>query len=304
MKDAGIDASHLHVYKPTRVTLSGQGIGESRDGYKLSASAGAPTSVKVSAEAGVSGGREMRVVQMNADGSRKVLQNWTAMSTSADARSAALSYTWTPTDGQRLRVQVRDASYLTNTLVLKQPGTPEPQPTPDPDPAPKDGKWVSDSRGWWYRYSDGSYPVSERVAIGGQVYRFGADGYMRTGWVSEQGSWFFHGGSGAEASGWVKDGGSWYYLTPGSGAMATGWLKDGDSWYYLTPGSGAMATGWVKDGGSWYYLTPSSGAMATGWFKDGDSWYYLTPGSGAMATGRVLIGSSWYRFDASGRWVG
>ena len=295
MKDAGIDASHLHVYKPTRVTLSGQGIGESRDGYKLSASAGTPATVKVSAEAGVSGGREMRVVQMNADGSRKVLQNWTAMSTSSDALSAALSYTWTPTDGQaRLRIYVRDGSRIVRATTLTVDGT----------SAPRNGKWMSDSRGWWYRYSDGSYPVGERVTIGGQVYRFGADGYMRVGWVSEQGSWFFHGGSGAEVSGWVKDGGSWYYLTPGSGAMATGWVKDGGSWYYLTPGSGAMATGWVKDGGSWYYLTPGSGAMATGWVKDGGSWYYLTPGSGAMVTGRVLIGASWYRFDESGRWVG
>ena len=295
MKDAGIDASHLHVYKPTRVTLSGQGIGESRDGYKLSASAGTPATVKVSAEAGVSGGREMRVVQMNADGSRKVLQNWTAMSTSSDALSAALSYTWTPTDGQaRLRIYVRDGSRIVRATTLTVDGT----------SAPRNGKWMSDSRGWWYRYSDGSYPVGERVTIGGQVYRFGADGYMRVGWVSEQGSWFFHGGSGAEVSGWVKDGGSWYYLTPGSGAMATGWVKDGGSWYYLTPGSGAMATGWVKDGGSWYYLTPGSGAMATGWVQDRGSWYYLTPGSGAMATGRVLIGASWYRFTASGRWVG
>ena len=295
MKDAGIDASHLHVYKPTRVTLSGQGVGESRDGYKLSASAGTPATVKVSAEAGVSGGREMRVVQMNADGSRKVLQNWTAMSTSSDALSAALSYTWTPTDGQaRLRIYVRDGSRIVRATTLTVDGT----------SAPRNGKWMSDSRGWWYRYSDGSYPVGERVTIGGQVYRFGADGYMRVGWVSEQGSWFFHGGSGAEVSGWVKDGGSWYYLTPGSGAMATGWLDLGGTWYYLASGSGAMVTGWVKDGGSWYYLTPGSGAMATGWVQDRGSWYYLTPGSGAMATGRVLIGASWYRFTASGRWVG
>ena len=295
MKDAGIDASHLHVYKPTRVTLSGQGVGESRDGYKLSASAGTPATVKVSAEAGVSGGREMRVVQMNADGSRKVLQNWTAMSTSSDALSAALSYTWTPTDGQaRLRIYVRDGSRIVRATTLTVDGT----------SAPRNGKWMSDSRGWWYRYSDGSYPVSERVTIGGQVYRFGADGYMRVGWVSEQGSWFFHGGSGAEVSGWVKDGGSWYYLTPGNGAMATGWLDLGGTWYYLAPGSGAMVTGWLDLGGTWYYLASGSGAMVTGWVKDGGSWYYLTPGSGAMVTGWIRIDGQWHHFTASGRWVG
>ena len=326
---AGIDASHLHAYVLASVGLSGTNIAEAGGSYTYTGEVGASVDVTATATGGIAGTHEVRAVQVGADGAQTLVRDWTTLTDGEDrAATASATFPWTPSSADvRLSVQVRDASYLTNTVVVSLPGapTPDPAPTPNPDPAPKAGQWVSDSRGWWYRYSDGSYPVSERVAIGGQVYRFGADGYMRVGWVSEQGSWFFHGGSGAEASGWVKDGGSWYYLTPGSGAMATGWLdlggtwyylapgsgamatgwvKDGGSWYYLTPGSGAMATGWVKDGGSWYYLTPGSGAMATGWVQDRGSWYYLTPGSGAMATGRVLIGASWYRFDASGRWVG
>ena len=207
----------------------------------------------------------------------------------------------------------------------------DPTPAPEPAPTPQGGQWVSDSVGWWYRYADGTYPVSQTVQIGNSTYRFGADGYMRTGWVNEDGAWFYYDASGAQASGWVKDGSSWYYLdpatgqmvtgwildgltwyylTPGSGAMATGWVKDGSAWYYMAP-SGALTTGWVKDGGSWYYLSTDSGAMMTGWLQVGDSWYYLTPGSGAMATGWLKDGGSWYYLSTDsgamytgGHWIG
>ena len=208
---------------------------------------------------------------------------------------------------------------------------PTPAPEPDPAPAPQDGQWVSDSVGWWYRYSDGTYPVGQAVQIGHSIYRFDARGYMRTGWASEDGFWFFHDASGAQASGWVKDGASWYYLDPVSGRMVTGWLLDGLTWYYLSPAGGAMATGWVwdgsawyymapsgalttgwvKDGGSWYYLSTDSGAMVMGWLQLGVSWYYLTPGSGAMATGWLQEGGAWYYLSTDtgamytgGHWIG
>ena len=179
----------------------------------------------------------------------------------------------------------------------------DPAPAPTPAPAPQGGQWISDSVGWWYRYADGSYPTGRTVQIGNSTYRFGADGYMRTGWVNEDGAWYYHHASGAQASGWVKDGASWYYLDPATGRMATGWLLDGPTWYYLTPGSGAMATGWVKDGSSWYYTAPS-GALTTGWLKDGGFWYYLSTDSGAMYTGGHWIGWKWYYFAENGQWNG
>ena len=169
----------------------------------------------------------------------------------------------------------------------------DPTPAPEPAPTPQGGQWVSDSVGWWYRYVDGTYPVSQTVQIGNSTYRFGADGYMRTGWVNEDGAWYYYDASGAQASGWVKDGSSWYYLDPATGQMVTGWILDGPTWYYLTPGSGAMATGWVKDGSAWYYMAPS-GALTTGWVKDGGSWYYLSTDSGAMMKGWLQVGDSWY----------
>lgn len=38
--------------------------------------------------------------------------------------------------------------------------------------------WIKDTEGWWYRYSDGTYPKSEWKEIKGKWYYFKADGYM------------------------------------------------------------------------------------------------------------------------------
>jgi len=359
MVAAGYDVSQLHSYTSASLTLSGSGVAEADRGYALKAQVGASAIVTATVASGVPSGRQVRVVQIGADGHESVLQDWSDMPQDDGADSASMGITVTPSSEDiHLRVEARDASYLvtsTNLAVIGTPvptpdPTPTPAPTPDPTPAPtpdptpaptpdptpaptpdptpapapQGGAWLSDSVGWWYRYADGSYPAGQTVQIGSSIYRFGADGYMRTGWVSESGAWFYHDASGAQASGWVKDGSSWYYLDPATGRMVTGWLLDGLTWYYLTPGSGAMATGWLKDGGSWYYLNgagdmatgwlikdgtswyyldPSNGAMVTGWLKDGASWYYLN-GAGDMATGWLQISGTWYHFSTSGQLIG
>ena len=144
-----------------------------------------------------------------------------------------------------------------------------------PSPARKAGAWKRNGRGWWYRYEDGSYPSGESAVIDGNVYRFDASGYMRTGWVLDGGQWYYHAASGAQASGWLLSGVHWYYLSPQTGVIATGWVKVGATWYYLSPANGAMATGWLKEGGHWYYLNRPSGAMATGWLRIWGTWYHF-----------------------------
>ena len=83
-----------------------------------------------------------------------------------------------------------------------------------PDPVADTGTWKQDANGWKYVWPDGTFPHNEAGVIGGQVYRFDAEGYMRTGWVKEDGAWYYHTSSGAQASGWVAEGGRWYYLDP------------------------------------------------------------------------------------------
>ncbi len=272
MKDAGYNTANLFEYTRPQVAVSGDGIAEAGPGYTLTTAVGTPTTVKVSAQGGTLGGRQVRVVQIGGDGTETVLQDWDSMEGSSDESASTASYTWTPTSADAsLRVDVRqDPHVVTSVAVTVKAAS---------DSAPAQGTWMWGARGWWYRYADGTYPTNTSKTIDGQVYRFDADGYMRTGWVFERGSWYYH--------------------AP-SGAQATGWVLDGVSWYYLTPGTGQMATGWVKDGSHWYYLNPANGKMKTGWHYEDGSWYYLKPGSGQMATGRLWIVWKYYRFSDNG----
>ena len=194
------------------------------------------------------------------------------MEGSSDESASTSSYTWTPTGADVvLRLDVRqDPHVVTSVAVTVKASS---------DSAPAQGTWTWSARGWSYRYADGTYPTNTSKTIDGQVYRFDARGYMRTGWVFDQGNWYYH---------------------SSSGAQATGWILDGVSWYYLTPGTGQMATGWVKDGSHWYYLNPANGKMKTGWHYEDGAWYYLKPGSGQMATGRLWIVWKYYRFADNG----
>ena len=273
MKNAGYNTESLFEYTTPQVSVSGTGINEAGAGYTLTTTVGTPTTINVSAQGGTLGGRELRVVQVSADGTDTVLQDWASMQGSSDQSASTASYTWTPASAEAsLRFDVRQDPHAVTSTTVKASS----------DTTPAQGQWVWGARGWRYRYADGTYPTNTSKTIGGKVYRFDADGYMRTGWVFEQGSWYYH---------------------AVSGAQATGWVLDGISWYYMDPSTGAMATGWVTVGSHSYYLDPHTGAMKTGWLKDGDSWYYLKPGSGQMATGRVWIGWRYYRFSETGQLI-
>jgi len=173
-------------------------------------------------------------------------------------------------------------------------------------PIPKlTGTWKSNSKGWWYCWSDGSYPKSKFENISGKTYYFDSNGYMVTGWQKIDGKWYYFSGSGAMQKDWQKIGSTWYYFGE-SGVMATGWQKISGKQYYFS-GSGAMVTGWQKIDGKWYYFS-GSGAMQKDWQKIGSTWYYFGE-SGVMATGWQKIGSRWYYFEGSGamaanKWVG
>ena len=181
------------------------------------------------------------------------------------------------------------------------------------------GTWKKDSTGWWYQWSDRSYPVKMFLKISGKTYYFNASGYMVTGWQYIGGKWYYFDGSGAMVTGWQYLGGKWYYMNSsgvmltgkqyiggkwyyfnGSGAMVTGWQYIGGKWYYFN-GSGAMVTGWQYIGGKWYYMN-SSGVMLTGWQYLGGKWYYMN-GSGAMVTGWQYLGGKWYYMNGSGAMV-
>lgn len=155
--------------------------------------------------------------------------------------------------------------------------------------------WVLDSKGWWYRNADGSWPKSCWKEIGGDWYYFGEDGYaLHSGW--------FYGPDGA-----------WYYLKDDC-RMYTGWLGLDGRWFYLntqdTTGhpKGSMMTGWIYVGNYWYYMNPQTdergeqGSALTGFFDVGDYTYYCRPENdghpqASMATGWQLIDGDWHYFN-------
>ena len=157
--------------------------------------------------------------------------------------------------------------------------------------------WQKDSKGWWYRNADGSYPFSCWQKIDEEWYYFNSVGYRVTGWQAIGGAWYyFDKETGIMASNeWVD--GDRYYMTS-TGAMATaGWLQLKDGWYYLNA-SGAKVTGWQAIGGAWYYFDKETGIMASNEWVDGDR-YYVTS-SGAMKTGWLMLKEGWYYLNGNG----
>ena len=122
--------------------------------------------------------------------------------------------------------------------------------------------WHSNSKGWWYQNSDGSYPTNKWQKINGKWYFFDEKGYCLT-------------------NKWIKRDGVWYWLD-NDGTMATGWKKINNEWYYFKQ-DGEMVTGWVKYYDKWYHLNTSNGFMESNAFVKGkDGWYYISE-DGTMA---------------------
>ena len=75
--------------------------------------------------------------------------------------------------------------------------------------------WNRDNRGWWYRFSNGSYAKNTWQLINGKWYFFGEDGYMRTGWILWNGVYYYCGPDGAMFTNcYTPDG----YYVDGNGA--------------------------------------------------------------------------------------
>ena len=108
--------------------------------------------------------------------------------------------------------------------------------------------WMKDAKGWWLRYSDGTWPMGRAGAyhwekINGRWWAFGADGYISSGWIYDT----------------IYQG--WFYMDENSG-MQTGWVLINERWYFFNPVSdgtrGMMFIGrktpdeyFVTEDGSW-----------------------------------------------------
>lgn len=90
----------------------------------------------------------------------------------------------------------------------------------------KSGQWQQNEKGWWFRYTDGTYPSNEWVELEWQNVK----------------NWYFFDAEGYLVTGWKQDGATWYYLHP---------IADGTQ--------GHMYTGWNQIDGKWYYFSTVAG---------------------------------------------
>lgn len=90
--------------------------------------------------------------------------------------------------------------------------------------------WVQDSKGWWHRNADGTWPKNTWKKIGGKWYWFGADGY-------------------AVHDCWKKLSGSWYYFDSSCAALQSTCAKIKGKWYAFDDGCHMKTSVRVNAGG-------------------------------------------------------
>ena len=78
----------------------------------------------------------------------------------------------------------------------------------------KSGKWLHGG-GWWYQYTDGTYPKDTFAEINGKTYYFDKSGYTVTGWQTINYYSYYFDSNGAMVTGWLCYNGSWYYFKQG-----------------------------------------------------------------------------------------
>lgn len=177
-------------------------------------------------------------------------------------------------------------------------------------------EWVTDAKGTWYRFADGTWAIGWRWLKLGETYHwfyFDYNGYVVNGWQylmwSGGKSWFYFDENGAMLTGWQKlawtGGEDWFYFDLRDGCCVYGWCyltKDGKSgWFYFDDKTAKMHTGWVFVGNHWYYLA-EDGVMQTGWLDWNGKKCYLEPDSQknqghAYRNQRATIDGKMYSFD-------
>ena len=127
------------------------------------------------------------------------------------------------------------------------------------------GKWVSNSVGKWYEYSDGTYENSGFKKIENETYYFTSNGYAKTGWLSVNNNWYFFKNSGCMiTSNWVGS----YYMDSDGKMKTNSFTPDG---YYCGADGVYVKNAWIKYDGNYYYVNANGLMKKNAWVGD----YYL-----------------------------
>ena len=164
------------------------------------------------------------------------------------------------------------------------------------------GKWVNSKKGYWYRFSDGSY--AEKEWINGYWIR--ANGYWdgvktKAKWIKTDGKWMYGYGDWCAKKKWQKIDGDWYYFDA-DGYLLTDQFFGG----YKFAKSGKMVDsgyGWhqTKDGKWWYGKSGKSGEyVKDGWFKIATKIYHFDEKGYLDVWTIKWIDGTVFSFDSSG----
>ena len=127
------------------------------------------------------------------------------------------------------------------------------------------GKWVSNSVGKWYEYSDGTYENSGFKKIENETYYFTGNGYVKTGWLLVNNNWYFFKNSGCMiTSNWVGS----YYMDSDGKMKTNTFTSDG---YYCGADGVYVRNAWVKHNGNYYYMDANGLMKKNAWAGS----YYL-----------------------------
>ena len=119
------------------------------------------------------------------------------------------------------------------------------------------GKWVTDSNGKWYKYSDGTYEKSGFKKIQGKTYYFQNNGYVKTGWLSLNNSWYMFNADGSMITGWHGD----YYFDE-NGKMKTNAFVEG---YYLGADGRYVTNRWIHVDKKDYFMDADGKVKKNDW---------------------------------------
>lgn len=160
-------------------------------------------------------------------------------------------------------------------------------------------QWINNGR-WWYRYGDGSYPISKFDTINGKKYYFDNSGYMVTGWKLIDIDWYYFNGFGCM----IKD--QWignYYIGKDGKMAKSQWVGK----YYVDASGVWQPDRWINDG-QWWYRYGDGSYPKEKFDVIGDNVYYFDK-NGYMVTGWNCIDKKWYYFNdlgimAKDIWIG
>lgn len=157
------------------------------------------------------------------------------------------------------------------------------------------GEWKNDAGGRrYYSGSNGQYVKNAWRKIDGYVYRFNAQGYVRTGWITYKGNKYYADSDGKLCvSSWVKIGQKYYYLLANGTLAKKRMIRSGKKYYYVNKSGVRVTNSWVTLKKKKYYFDWSGVRLQNTWVMDKGQLYYMGA-SGAMAVKQWVDNNRYY----------